>query len=243
VIEIDWRTSVAVDHDGPLGLPPGDGRPDGRGNEFGGHRVVQGVADNPVGEPVLDEARIELAGARGMLGDVRQLGLIWPGGGEVPLHQVVVDGRSWGLTRCRRLRGAGSRSPSRAGACPGGAGRSRSARPWRVRHAAGDDDRLIVLPHLGEHLVAESVLAGCLGLEHKVPGVCEQSGHVGSPAPSLGALRKLAKMMSSTQSMGHVVVLAIGRPVIMDEEAAEVLYDTHGAPLLRCRASRRGGTR
>jgi hypothetical protein len=42
------------------------------------------------------------------------------------------------------------------------------------------------------------VLAGCLGLEHEVPGVCEDSGDVGGPALSLGAPRglKLAKMMS-----------------------------------------------
>jgi hypothetical protein len=80
-----------VDHDGAGGLATCDGGAQRGGGELGGHAFVDGVADDPVGEQVLDRAAVELALGGGVLGDVGQPDLIGTLGGEVPAHQVVMD--------------------------------------------------------------------------------------------------------------------------------------------------------
>jgi hypothetical protein len=64
--------SVAVNHRGADWLAAGDRGPEGGDGELGGHPVTDAVADDPVGEAVLDGAAVELALGRGVLGDVGQ---------------------------------------------------------------------------------------------------------------------------------------------------------------------------
>ena len=63
--------------------------------QTGLHPGVYGVADDPVGEDVLDRAEVQLALAGLVLGDVRQPQFIRADGGEVPTDQIIVDWRTW----------------------------------------------------------------------------------------------------------------------------------------------------
>ena len=68
----------------------GNGHLDRSDNETGFHAFVDGPADDPVGEHVLDRADVELALPRPMLRDVAEPQLIRGGGSEVAFHEVVV---------------------------------------------------------------------------------------------------------------------------------------------------------
>ena len=58
------------------------------------HPRVDRVADDPVGEHVLDRAQVDLALAGAVLGDVGQPQRVGALGAELPVDQVVVDGRA-----------------------------------------------------------------------------------------------------------------------------------------------------
>ena len=62
-----------------------------RDGKRGLHPRVHRVADDPGGIDVLDRAQLELPLGSGVLRDVGQPELVWRLGGEVPLHQVIVD--------------------------------------------------------------------------------------------------------------------------------------------------------
>ena len=52
------------------------------------------VADDPVGEHVLDRAQVELAFPGAMLSNIAEPQLIWRIGGEVALDQIIVHRRA-----------------------------------------------------------------------------------------------------------------------------------------------------
>ena len=62
-----------------------------------GRPRAQGVANDAVGEDVLERRQVELAGERRMLREVREPELVRCGGREVSLHEIVAHSRSWGL--------------------------------------------------------------------------------------------------------------------------------------------------
>ena len=61
------------------------------------HPVANGVSDDPTREHVLDRAELELALVRPVLGGVGQSQFVDVIGGEVPLHEVIVDRRTGAL--------------------------------------------------------------------------------------------------------------------------------------------------
>lgn len=70
--------------------PPGGGVVEGGDDEAGLHPAVDGPADDPVREHVLDGTQVELSLAGGMLGDVREPQAVRGIRAEVPAHQVVM---------------------------------------------------------------------------------------------------------------------------------------------------------
>jgi len=62
-------------------------------SQRGLHPRVHRVPDDPAGIDVLHPAEIELALGRGVLGDVGQPQLVRRRGGEIPLHQIIVNRR------------------------------------------------------------------------------------------------------------------------------------------------------
>ena len=67
------------------------------------------------------------------------------------------------------------------------------------------------------------------GGEHGLPGVCEQSGHLRRPTLALGLADgvEFTKVISVAKNVGHVVVLAVWCPAVVDEPTCQVLQDTH----------------
>ena len=65
--------------------------------ETGFHSVRDRVADDPAGEHVFDGAEVELALVGPVLGDVGQPQFVDVIGGEVPLHEIVVNRRAGAL--------------------------------------------------------------------------------------------------------------------------------------------------
>ena len=57
------------------------------------HSGVDAVADNAVGERILDRAEVELALTRVMFSDIAEPQLIWCIRSKVPLNQIIVDRR------------------------------------------------------------------------------------------------------------------------------------------------------
>jgi hypothetical protein len=83
-----------VDHDGAVRLPASDRRAERGGRELGGHALFDGVADDPVGEHVLDRAAVELPLDGRVLGDVGEPHRITSPRRELALQQVVVHRRA-----------------------------------------------------------------------------------------------------------------------------------------------------
>ena len=81
---------------GYVAAAAGDGQLDRGDDEPGLHSRVDRVADDPVGEQVLDGAAVELAFVGPVLGEVRYPHHVGGGGGEVPADEVVV-GRGAGF--------------------------------------------------------------------------------------------------------------------------------------------------
>jgi hypothetical protein len=75
-------------------LAAGDGRAQRGHGKAGCHALVEGVADDPVREQVLDGAAVELALDGRVLAEVADPGRVGPVGGEVPLEEVVVHRRA-----------------------------------------------------------------------------------------------------------------------------------------------------
>jgi hypothetical protein len=69
----------------------------GRHSKASLHAVADGVADDAVGEHVFNRAQVQLAFGGAVLGDVGQPQLVGRRGGEVSLHQVVMDRRARSL--------------------------------------------------------------------------------------------------------------------------------------------------
>lgn len=58
------------------------------------HSFVDAVADDPVGERILDRTQVELALTSTMLSNISEPQLIWRISDEVPLDQIVMSGRA-----------------------------------------------------------------------------------------------------------------------------------------------------
>jgi hypothetical protein len=93
-IESALRTAVGVDHDHTPRLAAGDRGAQGGHGEPGGHPLIEGVADDPVAEQVLDRAAVELAFGGRVLGDVGDPHPVRRRRGEVPLQVIIVHGRA-----------------------------------------------------------------------------------------------------------------------------------------------------
>ena len=85
------RSPVGMQHAAGDVATPGDRVAQGVHGDAGLHPRVDRIADDPVGEHVLDRAKVKLAIQRSMLRDVRQPQLVGRGCGEVPLDEVVMD--------------------------------------------------------------------------------------------------------------------------------------------------------
>jgi hypothetical protein len=71
-----------------------DRRPQRGDGQVGGHPLVDGVADDAVGEEVFDRAAVDLALTGGVLGDVGDPLAVGLCRGEIALDVVVVDRRA-----------------------------------------------------------------------------------------------------------------------------------------------------
>jgi len=90
----ELRPAVRVDHDGAVRAAAGDRGAQRGHRECGGHAFAGGVADDPVGEHVLDRAAVELPLDRRVFGDVGEPHPVGCRRGEHSLHQVVVHRRA-----------------------------------------------------------------------------------------------------------------------------------------------------
>jgi hypothetical protein len=128
------------------------------------------VTDDPVRADVLDDARVELALIGPVFGDVGQPDLVGRRSGEVPLHEVVVDGWFGALARglaafLRRRRpdpvlGAEPPDPSLA---------HRVARPLEL---VGDEpvaELGVVLVHVTDHIHQVGVVVVTRGHRFGLP--------------------------------------------------------------------------
>ena len=143
------------DHD-VTGLTPGHGSAQCCDGKAGGHPLVEGVADDPVAEDVLNRAAVELSFCGGVLGDVGQPEPVRGGGGELALDEVVVHGRSGRLTATpSALLGRGGPDPLLG------------AQPPDPPFA---DDQAVALELVGQEPVAELRIIG-VGVEQHVDDV------------------------------------------------------------------------
>ena len=85
------RSPVGMQHAAGDVTTPGDRVVQRVDRDAGLHPRVDRIAHDPVGEHVLDRAKVKLAFQRAMLRDVRQPQLVRHRRGEVPLDEVVMD--------------------------------------------------------------------------------------------------------------------------------------------------------
>jgi len=92
---------------------------------------------------------------------------------------------------------------------------------WRVGVVTGSDDRAVVGVDAVEVTDTELGVPVGFGGAHLLPGVAQQSNHVGGPRLVAGAGGgvEFAEVVGVTQGVVDTGVVAVGDPSVMDEHA------------------------